>query len=186
MPQFWHSVTPGYGHKGPLGGGGVLQCPLSLEWLFAFFPQHSREGIALSTCAWELATELGLAPLLPRYTKRLEKALELKIGSFSIFFCSPTHVFSLVQIQPSTSAISLSLSFVFLQKGIPPLRSYAAFFISPSLKSCIYGPSHCPHGPLEMFLSLCSLDSWNFKPSCLNISVFEGEGTSDSLTSLPC
>ena len=64
--------------KGPLAGRN-LQSLLFLEWLFAFFPQHSRERIAVSDCASELATETGAGSPPPQVRAQggssLEKAL---------------------------------------------------------------------------------------------------------------
>ena len=62
-----------------------------------------------------------------------EKALQLEIGSFSILVCG----FSLVQIQSYTSPASLSLPFVSLQKGIPPIHALRPVL---SLPVCNHAP----------------------------------------------
>ena len=119
-----------------------------------------------------------LALLLSRCSNRTEKAPQLETGSFSIFPHPLVCGFSLVKIQSYTSTDSLSLPFVSPQKGIPPLCTQAAHFISASLQSCTYCLLCCPFGPLEMFLSLCSPDSWTSKSSCINTAVFAGQGNS--------
>ena len=89
-------------------------------------------------CACDLPRNLGVAPLLPRYTNMAagpsqKKALQLETGSLSV----PIKGFFLVQIKSYTSPDALSLPFVSPQKGIPPLHAYAACFISPGLQSPI-------------------------------------------------
>ena len=170
VPVYCHS---GYCYKGPLCGRG-LQSLLSFEWLFAFFPQHSRERIALSNCTWELAMEPRLVPLLPRCLSRAEKASQLEIGSFSVFSIPWFVVFLLSKYNPTLPQPLLSITFVSPQKGIPPLHAYTALFLSPGSQSSTYGPPSCPCGPLEMFLSLHCPDSWNFQSSGLNTAVLEG------------
>ena len=121
---------------------------------------------------------MGLAPLLPRHINRAagpspEKARHLEIRSVSFFSVPRSMGFLWSKYSPTAS---LSLPFVSSKKGIPALSSYASHFISPSFQSCTCGPPSCPHGPLEMSLSLCSSYSWNSKFSDLNTAVFEGWG----------
>ena len=86
-------------------------------------------------CASELVIEPGAGSPLPQVCKQrsLEKALQLKIGSFTVFFPFLVRGFSLFQVQSDTSTASLSLPFPFPQKGIPPFHSYTANFISHNL-----------------------------------------------------
>ena len=128
-------------------------------------------------CACDLPRNLGVAPLLPRYTNMAagpsqKKALQLETGSLSV----PIKGFFLVQIKSYTSPASLSFPFVFPQKGIPPVHAYAAHFISPSSQSCTYGLPGYLHGSLETSVSLCSPYSWNSKSFGLNTAVLQGRG----------
>ena len=114
--------------KGPLAGWR-LQGLLSLERLYAFFPQLSKKGITLSYCACELMNEprTGSPPSQalqqgsrPQSRESPQPWIMLEIGSFSVFFFPfPSLWFSLVQIQSYTSTASLSLPFCLSTEGDP-------------------------------------------------------------------
>ena len=163
--------------------------------IYTFFPSTQGRGLLSPTAPLSSLPNPGMAPFPSRFVRRaagpspeedpqsriltLKGICKLEIGSLSIFFHSLVQSvvwggFPLVQIQPYTSTASLSLPFISPQKGILPPRAYTACFISPSLQARTCGSPGCPLGPLEMFLSLCSLDSWNSKTSGLNTAMFEG------------
>ena len=158
---------------------GGCRKPLPFEWLYTFFPQHSREEIAFSHCRLRLWTSYwagaGSPPLQvgeQNNWPQSREAPQLEIGPFSV----PVHGFSLVQMQSYASPASLSLPFVSPQKWILPLCSSTTRFLSPCLQSFTYGLSGCPSGALEASLSLCLLDSWSSKSLGLHTAVFERQG----------
>ena len=124
--------------------------PDMLSWLALPCPPALQGGDQfLRDCTPDLPPNPGVAPLLPRYTKRAaspsqKKVLQLEMGSLSV----PVQGFSLVQIQSYVSPATRSLPFVSLQKGIPLLHAYEACFISPVC-------NHLPMGWWPIRLSRC-------------------------------
>ena len=133
--------------------GGHRQS-LSFEWLYTFCLFSLGRGLLSATadCTSELISESGTGfppPQVCELDSRTQSGESPTVRDWT--FSIPIRGFSLVQIQSYSFPASLSLPFVSLQKGIPPICAYVACFISPSLQS------------LETSLSLCNLDSWNSK-----------------------
>ena len=152
---------------------------LCFEQLYTFFPPQSGKGLLspAADCASELVTKLRAGSPPPQVRKQgswspSEEAPWLGIGAFSV----PVHGFSLVQIQSYASPATLSLPFVSLQKGIPPLRAYTACFISPSSQPEHLWPARLSWCAPGDSLSLCSPDSWNSMSCGLNTALSEGQG----------
>ena len=91
------------------GWQGVLQCPLSLEWLFAFFPQHSGRGLFSPTVPGSGLQSSGRLPP-PQVHKEAGESPAVKNWFFLHFFLFPNPSFFSC---PNTTFHFCNVSFAF-------------------------------------------------------------------------
>ena len=129
--QFWHTVTPGYGHKGPLGGGGGPAVSFVLGMAICLLPTALKGGdCSLHLClgagyrAWA-----GSPP--PQVHKEAGESPGVKNWFFLHFFLFPNPCFFSC---PNTTFHFCNLSFAFFclsAEGDPsPPFLYCLFYLS--------------------------------------------------------
>lgn len=172
-------------NKGPLAGRR-LQGLLSLEWLSAFFPEYSREGVALCNCASELATKSGAGSPPPQAHAQgswlqSRESPEVRNWFFLHFSIPRSVIFFLVQIQSYTSTASFS-SFCLSTEGDPSPQFLCCTFSLPVFNHAPMSRQVVPMAPWRCF---CHFVAWIqvLRPQ---YAVFEGRSNFGSPTSSPC